>query len=107
MDFHDVGYDKEAQYFYRQNQELIQRKRQELNSQREQRRTSELKAQHWMRCPKCGQEMVEEELAGIMIDRCGNCQGLFFDAGELDLLLEAKEPQGFLGGLRKLVTGSE
>ncbi|MBZ0111003.1 MAG: zf-TFIIB domain-containing protein [Thermoanaerobaculia bacterium] len=106
MEFEDVGYDKESQYFFRQNQELIERKRAELNKEREARRESELKEQHWMRCPKCGQPMVEEELSGIMIDRCGSCQGIFFDAGELDLLLAAKGQAGFLGGLKKLVGGS-
>ena len=37
-----------------------------------------------MRCPKCGHEMKEEELEGIKIDRCSFCEGIYFDAGELD-----------------------
>jgi hypothetical protein len=107
MEFEDVGYDRESEYFYRQNQELIERKRADLNKEREARKRDELKEQHWMRCPKCGHAMVEEELSGIMIDRCGSCHGIFFDAGELDLLLEAKEQNGFLGGLKRLVGGSK
>ena len=45
-----------------------------------------LREQHFMRCPKCGHEMKEEELEGIKIDRCSFCEGIFFDAGELDQL---------------------
>ena len=62
-----------------------------------------LKQQHWMRCPKCGHELAEQELSGIKVDRCPNCGGVFFDAGELDTLLESQEPAGFLGGLKRLM----
>ncbi len=103
MDFEKVGYSKEEEYFQRENQKLIERKRAELDAEREKIKEEQLKGEHWMRCPKCGHQMSEEELSGIMIDRCGNCQGLFFDAGELELLLESKEPQGFLGGLKRLI----
>ena len=43
-----------------------------------------LREQHFMRCPKCGHEMKEEELEGVKIDRCSFCEGIYFDAGELD-----------------------
>ena len=105
MQFDDAGYSKEEEYFRRRNQELIERKRAELDAEREARHEAELKAEHWLRCPKCGGQMAEEELSGIMIDRCGSCQGIFFDAGELDLLLEAKEQGSFLSGLKRLVGG--
>jgi Zn-finger nucleic acid-binding protein len=55
-----------------------------------------------MKCPKCGGDMVEKELHQIKIDQCGSCHGIYFDAGELDILLQSKAPQGFLGGLKKL-----
>lgn len=105
MQFDKEGYSKEDEYFRRQNQELIERKRAELDAERKARREAELKAEHWLRCPKCGSEMAEEDLSGIMIDRCGACQGIFFDAGELDLLLEAKDQGSFLGSLKRLVGG--
>ena len=43
-----------------------------------------LKDLHFMRCPKCGHEMREEELDGVKVDRCSFCEGLYFDAGELE-----------------------
>jgi uncharacterized protein len=43
-----------------------------------------LKKQHFMKCPKCGHDMAEQTLGDIKIDRCTFCEGVFFDAGELE-----------------------
>jgi Zn-finger nucleic acid-binding protein len=40
-----------------------------------------------LRCPKCGKSFVEEQYEGITIDRCTGCDGIYFDAGEVDQLL--------------------
>ena len=61
-----------------------------------------LREQHFMRCPKCGHEMKEEELQGVKIDRCSFCEGIFFDAGELDQVLLKREDDR-RGFFRKLV----
>jgi Zn-finger nucleic acid-binding protein len=99
-DLREKGYDKEEEYFYKLNKELIERKRKELDASRVEQQGKELKEKHWMRCPKCGQAMEEINLSGIMVDRCNACQGVYLDKGELELLLEAKEPRGFLSGLK-------
>jgi len=39
-----------------------------------------------MRCPVCKLETIVVEHAGIELDYCVRCQGLWFDATELDLL---------------------
>ena len=101
----ELGYDKEEEYFHRRNQELMAKKRAELDAERLAQETAQLRELHWMRCPKCGHELVEEERSGIKVDRCGSCGGVFFDQGELDLLLQAEEPAGFLAGLRKRLSG--
>ena len=45
-----------------------------------------------MNCPVCKKEpMVVLELNEVEIDYCLNCQGIWLDAGELDLLLEDTE----------------
>jgi Zn-finger nucleic acid-binding protein len=36
------------------------------------------------------------------VDRCNSCSGIYLDKGELELLLQSKEPKGFLGGLSQL-----
>ena len=47
-----------------------------------------------MKCPKCGHDLREESFEGVMIDRCGHCEGLFFDAQELEQLFLAQRPPG-------------
>lgn len=39
-----------------------------------------------MRCPKCRADMELLEVDGVQVDRCLACQGLWFDAGEVDRL---------------------
>jgi len=46
----------------------------------------ELKALHWMRCPKCGSELEEVLFRDVSIDRCAACGGVFLDRGELEQL---------------------
>jgi RNA polymerase-binding transcription factor DksA len=58
-----------------------------------------LKEAHFMKCPKCGHDMKSETLDSIEIDRCSFCEGVYFDAGELDQLFltkKASERQGIL-----------
>ena len=44
-----------------------------------------------MTCPKCGNALQEETLDDIVrIDSCSACGGMYFDRGELDLLVKAK-----------------
>jgi PAT family beta-lactamase induction signal transducer AmpG len=39
-----------------------------------------------MRCPKCRADMEQVTYEGVEIDRCGLCQGMWFDAGEVEAL---------------------
>ncbi len=39
---------------------------------------------HYLRCPKCGMELVEIGYQGVMIDKCTGCEGIWLDAGELE-----------------------
>lgn len=43
-----------------------------------------------IRCPKCRADMEQVNYEGIEIDRCRHCQGLWFDAGEIEALSEKK-----------------
>lgn len=42
-----------------------------------------------MQCPACKAETVIIEHQGIELDYCLSCKGVWFDAGELELLLES------------------
>lgn len=39
-----------------------------------------------MRCPKCRSDMAQIDVQGTEIDRCRDCGGLWFDAGEVEVL---------------------
>jgi PAT family beta-lactamase induction signal transducer AmpG len=39
-----------------------------------------------MRCPKCRADMEQIDYEGTEIDRCTICNGIWFDAGEIDVL---------------------
>lgn len=42
---------------------------------------------HGIECPKCGHGMDEITYGGdLVIDRCTNCHGMWFDNGEAELL---------------------
>lgn len=99
-----AGREHEERWFQEKDRELIER----LKREREQRIKEEeareaetvrekLKAEHWMRCPKCGHELKEKSLRGIKIDVCTLCEGIFFDRGELETLLlsHQAERRGF------------
>src|ERR1700742_307164 len=38
-------------------------------------------------CPNCGGVLVELERAGVKIDACRQCRGVFLDRGELDQII--------------------
>lgn len=39
------------------------------------------------KCPACSDDLVETGLHGQLVDRCRSCNGIFFDAGELESIL--------------------
>ncbi|MEM6580822.1 MAG: zf-TFIIB domain-containing protein [Pseudomonadota bacterium] len=44
---------------------------------------------HSIECPKCGHGMMEVSYGSdLVIDRCTNCRGLWFDTGEAEKLKE-------------------
>lgn len=94
----EKGRSQEEEYFFKQNQALIEK----MRRARAESQSVEVKPPHWMKCPKCTGEMQEVELAGIRVDQCGKCNGIYFDHGELEILIESKEPKGFLSAMKSL-----
>ena len=43
-----------------------------------------------MNCPVCKDSMIVLELQQIEVDYCTSCEGIWLDAGELELLLETE-----------------
>ena len=46
--------------------------------------------------------MEEIDLAHILVDKCKSCQGIFFDHGELETLLESQDRGGFFAGIQRI-----
>jgi hypothetical protein len=77
----------EEEYFIGKQTRKLTALRRRLNQERAEAEKKHLKELHWMRCPKCGQEMEEKEFRNIMIDQCKECGGIYFDSGELEMLV--------------------
>lgn len=101
----DRGYNAEEDHFKRQDIEWIAKRRAELDAQRKAQTAASGRPEHWMKCPKCGGDMQEMKMESVMIDRCGNCGGIFFDAGEVEMLLQSQSTGGAMSGLRRLFGG--
>ena len=46
-----------------------------------------------MKCPKCVSPMIKIRFEGIEVDRCTDCQGLWFDEFKKDELLKVKRSE--------------
>ena len=55
-----------------------------------------------MICPVCKYDMLVVEYHNIELDYCNSCKGVWFDSGELELLLKSQvleEPKTFFDGI--------
>lgn len=91
--------EKEAEYFARRDFErrrALEEKKQAALAAEEKERRKEL---HWMKCPKCGMDLIEVDYREIKVDKCSHCQGVWLDAGELETVsnLEKSGLEKFFG----------
>ncbi len=82
---HPTG--NEDEYFARQDADLIREMRRRLDADR---RTRE-RHSHFMKCPRCGEDLREVVRGHVTIDVCPACNGVWFDAGEVELMREASK----------------
>lgn len=77
----------EDEYFAQRDLELKQKLHAQMLAEREaaERRT------HYMKCPKCGADLVTTDFEGVQVDRCPECQGVWLDAGELEHLHQRQD----------------
>lgn len=108
-----VDHDKSSEeIWFKQNEKALIEAAKEAREKRVKERAEQeakeerarLKQLHHMKCPKCGHDMAEKDLSGVTVDVCSFCEGIYFDAGELDKLFLNRESvrKGFLGKLLKL-----
>ena len=51
-----------------------------------------------MKCPNCHIEMIVVEHKKIELDYCVRCSGVWFDSGEMQLLLDTMKEEGISSG---------
>ena len=90
-DLKSSGYSKEDEYFFQRDKELLEKLREKADARREKLEENQ-KKEFWMRCPKCGSTLKEETYDVVQVDRCpqASCGGVYFDGGELEILLRGK-----------------
>jgi len=77
----------EEEYFAKVNAELIRERRALLDAAR-----SKIARQaHYMKCPKCGGDLKEFEHHQVKVDQCSDCNGVWLDAGEIEMLEHAQK----------------
>jgi hypothetical protein len=86
----------EDEYFARQDAELIKKQR----AERQKAEAAAERRSHYMKCPKCGSNLVAVDVGGVQIDRCPDCNGVWLDNGELDILKQHHDPT-FVGRVFK------
>ena len=87
----------EAEYIARMEYERLKKIEEEKHKKLKAEEKNKLKELHYMRCPKCGMEMIEIDYKGIKIDKCSECEGIWLDAGELEAVSKLEK-----SGLEKL-----
>ena len=97
MSHHHKPTHNEDEYFAKHDAELLKERRAMLDQQR----ASSERASHFMKCPKCGADLLEKKFHSMVIDVCPDCKGTWMDAGELETLgmVKQSELQRFVGSL--------
>ena len=76
--------ESEEEYFARvefERRKKIEREKQQSLAGEEKNRLRDL---HYMKCPKCGMDLIEVDYKSVRMDKCSGCEGVWLDAGELD-----------------------
>ena len=85
----------EEEYFAQVNADL----RKELRARADAERAARIAADG-NKCPRDGAQMVAKPFGTVTIDQCPQCEGIWLDKGELEILSAGKaEQSGFLGSL--------
>jgi hypothetical protein len=79
--------ENEEEYFIRLEFERAKKVEEELKKKMLEDERSSIKELHYMRCPKCGMQLVEIDYKGIKIDKCTECNGVWLDHGELEAIV--------------------
>lgn len=89
--------EKEEEYYARMEYEKKRKLEEEKNKNMQSGEKQKLRDLHYMKCPKCGMDLIEIDYKTIKIDKCSGCEGVWLDAGEMETVSAMEK-----GGLDKL-----
>lgn len=98
----------EDEYFVKYDAELVKQLRAKQDAEREKAD----RAQHFMKCPRCGAALKEVQYEGALVDVCSECKGMWLDAGEAEIIAHtfkarsAGSGRSFIDDLTALFTTS-
>jgi len=72
----------EDEYFVKYDSDLVQR----LREQQDAERVRAERAQHYMKCPRCGASLQEVKYENAIVDVCAECKGMWLDAAEAEII---------------------
>lgn len=84
--------DQEEEYFARIEQEMKKKIAERTRGEASEEEREKLRELHFMKCPKCGMDLIEIDFKGMKIDECSSCRGLWLDAGEFDAMAKIEKP---------------
>ena len=88
--------EKEEEYFARMEFERMRKIEEEKQAKLKYEERVRLKELHYMKCPKCGMQLVEIDYKGLKVDECSECRGVWLDAGEVQQIIRLEQ-----GALKK------
>ncbi len=78
--------EKEEEYFARIEFERKKKAEEEKQKEMAEGEKKKLRDLHYMKCPKCGMELIEIDYKEIKVDKCSSCEGIWLDSGELEAI---------------------
>ena len=84
--------EQEDEYFARIEQEMKKKIEEQRTKQASKEEREKLRELHFMKCPKCGMNLIEIDFKGMKIDECSACRGMWLDAGEFDSMVKIEKP---------------
>ena len=82
----DKPSEREEEFIARREYERLKKIEEEKHRNLAAEEKKKLKELHHMRCPKCGMELVAINYKDIEIDKCSECEGVWLDDGELEVV---------------------
>lgn len=91
------GKNLEEDYFIREDLASKHKLKVEHERERKKAHDQELKELHYMKCPKCGHDLLTKRMSYIDIDQCGSCGTLVLAPKDVDRFIA--EEKSILKGL--------